>query len=208
MTVILHQCYNSTLTPTFVIADINWRGHILSMNLRFLRENLALPKLPGVVLDVVIPSFRTNNNAILGQILALLASVQAYVKFWVIVDNPLESHVAEVNALAETFNQKTPGNYFVNVIHYGANRGASYARNTGYNYSTADWCIFLDDDIVPSKHLLDAYIGSIHRYPHAEVFVGCTHLPEANNLWTKMLKTCNVGYFYGIAETMVNPCKS
>jgi hypothetical protein len=73
------------------------------------------------------------------------------------------------------------------------------------NYSTADWVLFLDDDVVPDEKLLDAYLGATIRYPDGKVFVGCTDLPIAHNRWTEMLRTCNVGYFYGIASKMVHP---
>jgi len=189
---------------------INWRDHILNMGLRRLLGVLSndFPQPKGVVLDVVVPSYRINNNTFLERILRLRASVQAYVKFWVVVDNPLVSHVKDVQALASRLNEEQlqqSSNYFINVIHYSANLGASYARNTGYNYSTADWILFLDDDAVPDNNLLDAYIGALRRYPDGKVFVGCTELPEAHNLWTEMLRTCNVGYFYGIAQKMVHP---
>lgn len=87
----------------------------------------------------------------------------------------------------------------------GLNRGASYARITGYNYTTADWVLFLHDDVIPEPTLLDAYAGTIQRYPDAKVFVGMTNLPEPCGLWTEILRACNVGYSYGIAKRMVHP---
>ena len=88
-------------------------------------------------MDVVIPSYRTNNNDILERIVNLRASVDnVYVKFWIVVDNSLTWHVDDVKDLARRCNEKqlqSSNNYFINVIHYAENRGASYARNTGYN---------------------------------------------------------------------------
>ncbi|KAG7367993.1 family 2 glycosyl transferase [Nitzschia inconspicua] len=144
----------------------------------------------------------------LEKICNLRATVPAYVKFWIVVDNPIDSHVSTVKDLRTRMNNdqlQVSNNYFINVIHYSENRGASYARNTGYNYSTADYIIFLDDDIVPGENLLDAYIGAIRRYPDAKVYVGLTELPQACNLWTEMLSACNVGYFYSIAQKMTRP---
>ena len=127
---------------------INWRGHILNMGLRRLKSHLVEPtsrhqhhqlqQYPqGIVMDVVIPSYRTNNNDILERIVNLRASVDnVYVKFWIVVDNPLTWHVDDVKDLARRCNEKqlqSSNNYFINVIHYAENRGASYARNTGYN---------------------------------------------------------------------------
>eukprot|EP00979_Chaetoceros_neogracilis_P015622 scaffold6266_cov279-Chaetoceros_neogracile.AAC.3 len=64
------------------------------------------------------------------------------------------------------------------ITDYGENKGASYARNTGYTYSPADWVLFLDDDVVPDASILDAYVGSIARYPKAKCMVGLTKLPH------------------------------
>jgi glycosyltransferase involved in cell wall biosynthesis len=117
--------------------------------------------------------------------------------------NPKKDHVEAVQRLAKEVNESSLNifsNYFVYVIHYGDNRGASFARNTGFNYTTADWVLFLDDDVIPDEHILDAYAGAIRRYPDAKVLVGMTELPDACNSWTEMLRACNVGYFYAIAK--------
>jgi cellulose synthase/poly-beta-1,6-N-acetylglucosamine synthase-like glycosyltransferase len=189
--------------------NINWRGHILNMNLRKLKTMVNIQRLKGICLDVVVPSYRMNNNDFLERIALLRASRDdVYVKFWFIVDNPAEKHVADVKLLAKELNSKqlrSDGNYFINVVHYAENRGASYARNTGYNYSVADWILFLDDDVVPNTNILDAYIGAIKRYPEAKVLAGMTVLPESENVWTEMLRACNVGYFYGISRMMRHP---
>ncbi|CAJ1940641.1 unnamed protein product [Cylindrotheca closterium] len=188
--------------------QINWRAHVLTENLKHLRESLGNLRPRGICLDVVVPSYRTNNNEFLKRILLLRATVMLYVRFWIVVDNPLPEHIESVKNLANGINEtslKKDCNYFVNVIHYAENRGASYARNMGYNFTTADWVLFLDDDVIPEPNILDAYAGAIKRYPEGKVFVGLTNLPEACNLWTQMLCTCNVGYFYGIAKETVRP---
>ena len=187
--------------------QINWRGQILNMNLRKLTSTVGRSP-DGIVLDVVVPSYRTKNNEYLRRIALLRASCPMFVKFWFVVDNPLEDHVADVKELANRLNEIQlckDANYFVNVIHYAENRGASYARNTGYNYTTADWVLFLDDDVIPDEHILDAYAGAIRRYPDAKVFVGMTELPASCGTWTRMLQACNVGYFYGISKQMTHP---
>ena len=188
---------------------INWRGHILNMHIRKLKKFVETQNTSGVCLDIVVPSYRTNNNDYLRRIGMLRASREGvYVKFWFVVDNPCQSHVNDVKELANELNAKQleqDGNYFINVIHYGANRGASYARNTGYNYSIADWILFLDDDVIPDHNLLDAYIGGIKRFPEAKVLAGMTTLPEATNTWTTMLRVCNVGYFYGVSKLRRHP---
>lgn len=203
----------------YVKHDINWPGQVLSLQTKHLKEHLNRQP-DGICLDVVIPSYRKNNEAILRSILRLRASVKVYVKFWLVVDNPDPQHLIDVKQLAAESNAcsakltSAPSqdvlshgqfNYFVNVVHYNVNRGASHARNTGYNYSTADWCLFLDDDVVPDPCLLDAYVGAIFRYPEARVFVGQTNLPKPINVWTQMLSASNVMYFYGIASRRTHP---
>lgn len=188
--------------------EINWRGQILRLNLMHLRDDYLMIPQKGICLDVVVPCYRMFNDVILEKIMRLRCSIPVYVKFWISVDNPNERHVANVKALAENINKErfeVEGNYYVTVLHYGENRGASFARNLGYNYSTADWCLFLDDDVVPDAHLLDAYVGAIMRYPNAKVFVGNTVMPVATNTWTKMLRTCNIMFFYGASKYLPFP---
>ena len=182
-------------TARYMKHDINWKGQILRLNLMHLSEFLGNTSQNGICLDVVVPSYRTNNKTILKKIVSLGCSVPAYVRFWLVVDNPDEGHRKDVLDLAAETNEERfsrEGNYFVSVLHYSENRGASFARNFGFNFSTADWVLFIDDDVTPSDHILDAYIGAIRRYPKARVFVGNTQLPVATNTWTKMLRTCNI----------------
>ena len=188
--------------------EINWRGQILRLSIMHLREFVGGKNPDGICLDVVVPSYRTNNSKLLRHIARLRASVDAYVRFWIVVDNPLPSHLSEVGTIANKLNEEQlekDGNYFVNLISYGQNRGASHARNIGYNYSTADWVLFLDDDVIPDESILDAYIGALRRYPDAKVFVGLTELPACVNRWTEMLRTCNIMFFYGVARHMTHP---
>jgi len=187
--------------------EVNWKGQILRLNMIHLSEYLDRPP-KGVCLDVIVPSYRTNNDEILEAIVRLKSSIHAYVKFWLVVDNPDDDHVKQVKNLAERINTErfaVEGNYYVNVLHYGENRGASFARNFGYHYSTADWALFIDDDVVPDEHLLDAYLGALRRYPRSKVYVGNTELPVATNTWTKMLRTCNIMFFFGISKHVTFP---
>lgn len=186
--------------------SINWTGQVLNTQLTALQSHLENRNPNGVCLDVVVPSYRTNNLGILKKIMCLRASVHIYVKIWIVVDNPNEAHLKEVQEMAKNLNEfQNDGNYFIRVLHYGENRGASVARNTGYNYSTADWCLFLDDDVIPDMHLLDAYVGAIRRYPEAKVMVGLTELPRPVNLWTEMLTASKVMFFYGVSKHRTHP---
>ena len=90
--------------------------------------------------------------------------------------------------------EKRPTNGVLSVSSNGANKEATYARSTGFNYSTADLAMMMSY----------AYIGALKRYPRSKVFVGYSELPNHCNLWTKMrcglqcwlllwnFKTCDV----------------
>lgn len=185
---------------------INWHGQILKTNLLALQNHLGGIVPRGTCLDIVIPSYRINNGDILKSMVSLRSSIHIYVRFWIVVDNIDNGNLRGIEALAREANkEQADGNYVVSVISYGENRGASYARNTGFNYSTADWVLFLDDDVFPDRNILDAYAGAINRYPDAKVMVGLTELPQPCSLWTEMLSTSNVMYFYGIAKHRSHP---
>lgn len=185
---------------------INWTSLILQSGLRKLQSHLEPRKARGICIDVVIPSFRLNNKKILSKILSLRATIPVYTKFWVVIDNKCEQNLLYIRDLALSFNSRTrDGNYYVSVISYGENRGASYARNVGYNNSFADWVLFLDDDVIPDTDVLDAYAGAIMRYPFAKVFVGMSEMPAPFNLWTRMVDASHVNFFYTIAERHPHP---
>ncbi len=160
----------------------------------------VLPPTPHVVLDVVVPTYRCDVD-VLRRIVALRASVPVTTKFWLVVDSVDPARVARVRALATAANARRPrdGHYFVQVIANPENRGASCARNIGYNYSTADWVLFIDDDVTPAETLLDAYVGAARRYPEASVFVGNTTFPPPCTFWTEAVVASNITFFYGVA---------
>lgn len=186
--------------------DINWKCQVLPLNLTKLQSHLDGRKPTGICLDVVVPSYRLQNLKLLGNIIELRASIPLNVRFWLVVDDPDPDNLREIQDLARSSNERIQdGNYFASVLSYGENRGAAFARNVGFNASTADWVLFLDDDIIPDEHILDAYAGSIFRYPYAKVMVGYTEMPSPCNLWTEMITASNVIYFFGIAETRVHP---
>lgn len=179
---------------------INWPGIVLKTNIEKLKGYLAKDPT-GICIDDVVPSYRLNNFGILMRFLNLRSSIQIYVRFWLVVDNPDIENVRIVRDLVQGMNEKQEdGNYFIFVLSYGENRGASFARNKGFNFSTAYWVLFLDDDVIPDEHILDAYAGALLRYPNSKVSVGLTEMPPSFNIWTEMLQASRVMLFFGIAE--------
>ena len=185
----------------YVKRAIRWNNDQLTQYI----EKLHV-ELPGakrfLCVDVVVPTFRVNV-ALLRQVVALRASVEAVaITFWIIVDNPDAPQAAldQVRLLESLGN-----NYTVNVRVHPRNMGVSAARNTGIAYSNADWCILLDDDVVPDHTLLDAYLGACMRHPGADIYAGKTVFPPASTTVTRALRTCSVIGFYSVCDTFMHP---
>ncbi|KAK3253572.1 hypothetical protein CYMTET_37177 [Cymbomonas tetramitiformis] len=179
---------------------VRFENDILTQWLSRLHKAL-LPSCPKRVpcLDVVVPTFRCDL-AQLRRITALRASVPVAVSFWIIQDNPDSPLRQQIKNM-----QQVSQNYQVNVREHATNRGASAARNYGLGHSYADWVVLIDDDVVPTPHLLDAYLGAIARFPSASVLVGTTHLPAPMNLLTSAIVASDIPGAYTIAERRANP---
>lgn len=178
------------------------------MNLRRLRTELNQPRPPGVVLNVVAPSCRTNNNEILETICSLRAFVDACVKFWiVVVDNPLDSHVADVKRLQDRLNAEQFSTRAITTsTSFTTRRIRGLAMLATQDTTTPQQILSLSGhNVLPDSHLLDAYIGANWRYPEDKVFVGQTELPDSCTVWTQMLLAGNVGCFFSTAKEMVHP---
>jgi Glycosyl transferase family 2 len=159
-----------------------------------------------VCVDVVVPCYRCDMT-VLQKILAQRSSrPSVQVTFWVVLDNPEHKDSDKVRAL-----QSVQQNYQVNVLEQfdargrPRNYGASAARNSGLAHSKADFCVLIDDDCIPSEHLLDAYVGAIMRSPNASVFMGLTRFPAPHNLLTHAIVASDIPGAYSIAERTREP---
>ena len=143
-------------------------------------------------MDIVVPTYRTNNHRILDAICRLSSGRRGiYVRIWLVVDNPDKCNLAEVKELAKKINEERfgiEGNYFVTVLYYADNRGPSYARNLGFNYSMADWVLFLDAPVITCWMLMSVPSGVI-RMPKYSLETQnfqspSTHGPKCSELAT------------------------
>jgi glycosyltransferase involved in cell wall biosynthesis len=132
-------------------------------------------------------------------ITTLLAIAPASVHVLVVVDNPS----VPLEPLRELEDWKH--NHLVRIYQNPSNVGASQSRNTGIASSFGDWVVLLDDDVIPSKNLLDAYLGALLRNPDAMVMVGLTSLADPLTLLQHALKASQMTFFYDVANRMMNP---
>lgn len=128
--------------------------------------------------DIVIPSFRLNES-ILSAIIHLKQPAGWQFRFYLIVDNPN----VEVPVSIKEWQQN--GN--IQLILNKQNEGPAETRNAGIRAGQGKWILFLDDDIVPSPELLQAYVSAIALQSEAIGFVGVTQFPKPFNDVTRAL---------------------
>ena len=126
-------------------------------------------------IDVIIPSYRLLSEYLL-PIVQMDIPEDAQVRFLIIADNPKAEIPSEIGPFID--NKK------VILIRNPENLGVCKTRNIGIESSTADWLLFLDDDVKPSKNLLLSYASAIHNNPADVGFFGDVVFPSATNSFT------------------------
>ena len=117
------------------------------------------------MLSIIIPT--CNRNNLLAQCLNLL--------------NPnsqtISSNCYEVIVTDDAKDQQ--GKQFISDNYKwakwvpGPQKGPAANRNNGAKNANGDWLIFIDDDCLPNKNILEVYQQAIKNYPEILVFEGC-----------------------------------
>lgn len=184
--------------------SIDWKGDILETGIirvesLMMYKHKQYPK-KKLCLDIVVPSFRCSISRLENFIeLSVPENVDLTLIF--VIDNPyfklsLSDFVNLVSKLSFRGHLR--------MHFHSKNLGASAARNTGLDSSSADYVIFLDDDIVPDSDLVTEYAISICENPSAKVLVGNVVLPDSINCWQAAVKG-SLAYFFDIALKMEHP---
>ena len=188
--------------------QLTWRANILTRAIDRMTDHIRNLVGEEVVnsalvpcINVVIPTYRCEVDS-LRALSNLECRRDASVSTIILVDRP--------DADAETLNDvralaSYAPNRVVRVVVMSANGGASAARNEGLAQSFGDYCVLLDDDVVPCAGLLDAYLGAIERQPGAAAYVGVTSLPPPLTFTQRALAASRICYFYGIAAVIEKP---
>jgi glycosyltransferase involved in cell wall biosynthesis len=122
-----------------------------------------------VSIDVVIPSFRLDENNLL-PVLKLQATATERIIFYLVVDNP--------DATVPDSIQNMVDNHRIFLLVNDKNSGASFTRNRGIDTGNGEWILFLDDDLRVPDNLLKVYAGAIGAFPNEIGFIGLVQLPE------------------------------
>ena len=115
-------------------------------------------------LSVIIPTYYRNDllAKCLGE-LAPVVQVLSIEQYEVIVSDDGMKHTAE-----RMVKEKYTWAKWV----AGPGRGPASNRNNGAKHAKGEWLVFLDDDCVPDRNILSAYLAAINSYPLANVFEG------------------------------------
>lgn len=141
------------------------------------------------VIDVVIPSFRLDEQILL-RIINVERPVHFNINFYIVADNPDLSIPVAIGDLAD----KGVINLTVNDVNLGFSR----TRNKGIRLGKGKWLLLLDDDVTPENTLLTAYANAIGKHPDALGFAGITNFPKPFNTNTLALElNGNTGHSKG-----------
>lgn len=94
--------------------------------------------------------------------------------------------------------QKILAEKFQNTIWIkGPQRGPAANRNNGVKFAKGEWLIFLDDDVIPDKNLVNVYLEAIQNNPTINAFEGAIH-PDNWQLLKKDMAECPVNLTGGV----------
>ncbi|HET6315705.1 MAG TPA: glycosyltransferase family A protein, partial [Chloroflexota bacterium] len=121
-----------------------------------------------VELSVVIPTFN-RVESVRRCLVALDGQTQSTADFEVIVvvDGSTDGTCEMLDRLSTAYRL---------VVEYQPNQGAALARNRGAQRASGKYCLFLDDDIVPSPALIAEHLAGQRRGPHGDAVVTLGHL--------------------------------
>eukprot|EP01038_Epipyxis_sp_PR26KG_P011463 gene11463-15355_t len=179
---------------------VRWSQETLSHSISKL-SNFLNKSPTHVCMNIVVPSYRCDVS-MLSRIAGLKMSrfKNSSVQVLIVVDNPVCENKNELLSLEDWSN-----NHLVRLWFQEINMGASLSRNTGMAQSFGEWCVLLDDDVLPDENILDNYYAVSCQYPKAQILVGQTDLPLPQSILEKSLIASQISFFYGVSEKMRNP---
>jgi GT2 family glycosyltransferase len=128
-------------------------------------------------LSVIVPT--CNRNDLLKQCLGQLQPHVQHLslsEYEIIVTDDSKTNKAR-KLIEQEFN-------WVNCVE-GPKQGPAANRNNGAKHAKGDWLVFVDDDCVPSKNLLNAYITATKKFSGIKVFEGFTSADRKKRSFTE-----------------------
>ena len=164
----LNRAYN---LPRYDRVFVLWKK-LLKPEIRKISEYFTPPIPQKILLDVVVPSFRAERVLLEGILNIIVPFEDCATRFIIVIDNP-DLDIEWLRGLQRERCDK------ILVLENAKNMGASHSRNVGIKESSADWILFLDDDVKPREDILVKYVEAIKTHgDDYDAFVGPTILPE------------------------------
>ena len=184
------------VVPRYNRKHVDWSNTLLSDAVDRVSQAMKLPSAKYVTVDVVVPTFRVVRSFIEGICSLKCSRPNVSVQFIIIVDDPS----AEVGWL----KQLAVDRFDVRVRINPENYGASHTRNVGMNESSAEFILFLDDDLVPSVDIIDQYVAAaLEHGDKYDGFVGYSDLPaEPDRVFPTAVHFSGVSFFWRAAQKM------
>jgi glycosyltransferase involved in cell wall biosynthesis len=145
-----------------------------------------------ISIDVIVPSYRLQSKYLV-SILQMDIPVETAIRHLIIADNPQAEIPPDVKSLID--------NKRILLFRNTENLGVCKTRNIGIDHSTADWVLFLDDDIKPSPNLLNTYVQAIKENEGEIGFFGDVVFPQPINSFTKGIALSGLLAFFSVPKT-------
>lgn len=140
--------------------------------------------------DILVPSFRLDAGPLLA-ILDLVPPPGTRVRWIIVADDPRA-------AVPEGVAARVDGTV-VSVLKNASNLGSAASRNVALEASTAEWVLFLDDDVTPVRDLLFRYAQAAQANPGAVGFFGPTRFLPAATQYQRGVEVSDILTFFQIA---------
>jgi len=120
-----------------------------------------------ITIDVVIPCFRIDSFC-LDSMVSIEKDKRTDHRFVVVVDKNIGDITVEQLEYLRSLERDYPTRVRINE----KNMGASFSRNRGMQESYSDLILYLDDDVLADKKIIQAYTNAIIDNPEKDGFVG------------------------------------
>lgn len=140
--------------------------------------------------DILVPSFRLDPAPLL-EILDLEVPEGTTARWIIVSDNPYAS-------LDPAVEGRIDGDR-VCVVPNSHAPGSAGARNTALDASSAEWVLFLDDDVHPAADLLRVYAEAVRAFPDSPGFFGTTEFEPGRTSFQRGVEASDILTFFRVA---------
>ena len=86
----------------------------------------------------------------------------------------------------------------------GTQKGPAANRNSGAKNAQGEWLVFIDDDCLPAKQILEVYHNALSGYPNTLVFEGCIKVDREQQSLAEESPVNQTGGYLWSCNFMIN----